>query len=178
MFAKRLLLMFALASLCWGGAVIADDLSTSGNWVYFSDTVMGGRSSGTAERVNVDGQAAIKLTGNVTTENNGGFVQVRREIDAGRASDFQGLSFKAKGNGETYYIHIRNGSSRLPLQYYSASFRTSSNWETIKIRFTDFQRSGAFMAKSLKKKTINSIGLVAYGKDHQALVLISNLKFY
>ena len=74
MFAKRLLLMFALASLCWGGAVIADDLSTSGNWVYFSDTVMGGRSSGTAERVNVDGQAAIKLTGNVTTENKGGFV--------------------------------------------------------------------------------------------------------
>ncbi|MGB0772813.1 MAG: CIA30 family protein, partial [Paracoccaceae bacterium] len=102
MVAKRLLLMFALASLCWGGAVIAEDLSTSGNWVYFSDTVMGGRSSGTAERVNVDDRAAIKLTGNVTTENNGGFVQVRREIDAGRASEFEGLTFKVKGNGETY----------------------------------------------------------------------------
>ena len=89
MAAKRLLLMFALASLCWGSAVTANDLSTSGNWVYFSDTVMGGRSSGAAERVNVDGRAAIKLTGNVTTENNGGFVQVRREIDAGRASEFE-----------------------------------------------------------------------------------------
>jgi len=178
MAAKRLLLMFALASLCWGSAVTANDLSTSGNWVYFSDTVMGGRSSGAAERVNVDGRAAIKLTGNVTTENNGGFVQVRREIDAGRASNFEGLSFKAKGNGETYYIHIRNGSSRLPWQYYSASFQTSGDWETLKIPFSRFERSGSFMAKSLKKNTINSIGLVAYGKDHQALVLLSNLSFY
>ena len=178
MVAKRLLLMFALTSFCWGGVVIAEDLSTSGNWVYFSDTVMGGRSSGTAERVNVDGSAAIKLTGNVTTENNGGFIQVRREIDAGHASDFDGLLLKAKGNGETYYIHIRNGSSRLPWQYYSASFQTSGNWESVNIPFSRFERSGSFMSKSLKKNTISSIGLVAYGKDHQALVLLSNLSFY
>ena len=178
MVAKRLLLMFAFVSLYWGGAVIAGDLSTSGNWVYFSDTVMGGRSSGTAERVNVDDRAAIKLTGNVTTKDNGGFIQVRRDIDAGHASDFEGLSFKAKGNGETYYIHIRNGSSRLPWQYYSASFQTSGNWESVNIPFSRFERSGSFMSKSLKKNTISSIGLVAYGKDHQALVLLSNLSFY
>ena len=162
----------------WGNALIANDLSGSGNWTYFADTVMGGKSSGTAERVSVDGRAAIKLSGNVTTENNGGFIQVRRELESGQDTDIEGISFETKGNGETYYIHIRNGSSRLPWQYYSASFQTSENWETVKLRFSDFQRSGSFMAKSLKKKTINSIGLVAYGKDHQALVLISNLKFY
>jgi len=176
--AQLLLPIFVVLSLSWSSAVKADDLSRLGNWVYFADTVMGGKSSGEAERVNVDGRAAIKLTGNVTTENNGGFVQVRRELESGQDTDIEGISFETKGNGETYYIHIRNGSSRLPWQYYSASFRTSSNWETVKIRFTDFQRSGAFMAKSLKKKTIDSIGIVAYGKDHQALVLISNLKFY
>ena len=170
--------IFVALSLSWGSAVAADDLSRLGNWVYFADTVMGGKSSGTAERVNVNGRSAIRLTGNVTTENNGGFIQVRRELESGQGADIEGISFETKGNGETYYIHIRNGSSRLPWQYYSASFRTSSNWETVKIRFTDFQRSGAFMAKSLKKKTIDSIGIVAYGKDHQALVLISNLKFY
>ena len=177
--ATRLLYsIFAILSLSWGSAVVADDLSQLGNWTYFADTVMGGKSSGTAERVNVNGRAAIKLSGNVTTENNGGFIQVRRELEGGQNTDIEGISFETKGNGENYYIHIRNGSSRLPWQYYSASFRTSSNWETVKIRFTDFQRSGAFMAKSLKKKTIDSIGIVAYGKDHQALVLISNLKFY
>ena len=176
--AQLLLPIFVVLSLSWSSAVKADDLSRLGNWVYFADTVMGGKSSGAAERVNVDGRAAIKLTGNVTTENNGGFVQVRRELESGQDTDIEGISFETKGNGETYYIHIRNGSSRLPWQYYSTSFRTSENWETVKIRFSDFQRSGSFMAKSLKKKTINSIGLVAYGKDHQALVLISNLKFY
>ena len=178
MFTRLLFSTFVILSLSWGSTLAADDLSTSRNWVYFADTVMGGKSTGMAERVNVDGRAAIKLSGIVTTENNGGFVQVRREIDAGRASEFEGLSFKAKGNGETYYIHIRNGSSRLPWQYYSASFQRSDNWETVKIPFSKFERSGSFMAKSLKKNTINSIGLVAYGKDHQALVLLSNLSFY
>ena len=48
----------------------------------------------------------------------------------------------------------------------------------MKIPFSRFERSGSLMAKSLKKNTINSIGLVAYGKDHQALVLLSNLSFY
>jgi len=178
MVTQKLFLVFTILLLGCGGTVVADNLTTSGNWTYFADTVMGGKSSGTAERLNVNGRSAIKLTGNVTTENNGGFIQVRRAIAVGQESDFEGLSFETKGNGEIYYIHIRNGSSRLPWQYYSASFRTSENWETIKIPFSDFQRSGSFMAKSLKKKTINSIGLVAYGKDHQALVLISNLLFY
>ena len=62
----------------------ADDLYRLGNWVYFADTLMGGKSSGSAERMNVGGRAAIKLTGNVTTENNGGFIQVRRELVRGQ----------------------------------------------------------------------------------------------
>lgn len=178
MVTQRLFSVFAILLIGWGGTLAADDLSTSGNWAYFADTVMGGKSTGTAERVTVDGRAAIKLTGNVTTENNGGFIQVRREIKFSQVSDFEGISFETKGNGDTYYIHIRNGSSRLPWQFYSASFQTSDDWQTVSIPFSTFQRSGTFMSKSLKKKSINSIGLVAYGKDHQALVLIYNLTFY
>lgn len=169
---------FVILSLSWGSTLAADDLSTSRNWVYFEDNVMGGKSTGMAEHVNVDGRAAIKLSGNVTTENNGGFVQVRRKIKSGQASDFEGLSFETAGNGDTYYIHIRNGSSRLPWQYYSASFQTSGEWQKVKIPFSSFERSGTFMSKLLRRDTVNSIGLVAYGKDHQALVLISNLSFY
>jgi hypothetical protein len=164
MFGKRISIVFAVASLVLGHVAVADNLSSSGTWVYFADTVMGGKSQGAAERL--------------TTSNNGGFVQVRRDVKTGQESDFVGISFEAKGNGETYYIHIRNGSSRLPWQYYSASFITSDTWRTVEIPFSNFKRSGSFMSKSLKKTTIHSLGLVAYGKDHQALVLISNLSFY
>ena len=176
--AQLLLPIFVVLSLSWSSAVKADDLSRLGNWVYLADTVMGGKSSGTAERVNVDGRAAIKLSGNVTTENNGGFIQVRRELESGQDTDIEGISFETKGNGETYYIHIRNGSSRLPWQYYSASFQTSGEWQKVKIPFSSFERSGTFMARLLNRDTVNSIGLVAYGKDHKALVLVSNLSFY
>lgn len=178
MYAKRLGLIFAVLSLGWGDSVAANDLTTSGNWVYFSDTVMGGRSSGAAKRTTDDGRATIELTGNVTTANNGGFVQVRRDIGSGQASDFEGISFETKGNGEIYYIHIRNGSSRLPWQYYAARFPTSETWSVVKIPFSNFERSGSFMSKTLRKNSIKSIGLVAYGRDHQARVSISNLSFY
>ena len=178
MFGKRISIVFVVASLVLGHVAVADNLSSSGTCVYFADTVMGGKSQGAAERLDIDGRVAIKLTGSVTTANNGGFVQVRRDVNTGQASDFDGISFETQGNGETYYIHIRNGSSRLPWQYYSASFITSDTWRTVEIPFSNFERSGSFMSKSLKKTTINSLGLVAYGKDHQALVLISNLSFY
>ena len=57
--------------------MIADDLSTSGIGSIFQ-TRSWEVDLRRSRRVNVDGRAAIKLTGNVTIENNGGFVQVRR----------------------------------------------------------------------------------------------------
>ena len=46
------------------------------NWNYVSDNVMGGKSSGAL----TDNKKYISMQGNVTTQNNGGFIMVRKKV--------------------------------------------------------------------------------------------------
>ena len=76
---------------------------------------------------------ALRLTGQVSTKNNGGFIQVRTRIDPTETFKKVGIKIKVKGNGEVYYLHIRNASARLPWHYYTANFQTSEKWKEILI---------------------------------------------
>ena len=154
--------------------VTAKNLVEKNNWAYLADTVMGGVSQGSAEF----SSGALKLIGKVSTENNGGFIQVRTRINSSEARDKIGLKIKVKGNGDTYYLHVRNASARLPWHYYTVSFRTSEKWQEILIPFESFEKSATFMPKRLNTDTIKTIGLVAYGKDHEADVSIATVEFY
>ena len=56
-------------------------VTTQGNsWQFFTDGVMGGLSSGKAKIEKVNGKKSYRMTGNVTTENIGGFIQMRVKI--------------------------------------------------------------------------------------------------
>jgi hypothetical protein len=65
-----------------GGQVTVDDFKSGPEqrWRFFADTVMGGRSTGQVEFKTSGGEAYARLTGDVTTANNGGFIQIRREL--------------------------------------------------------------------------------------------------
>ena len=89
-----------------------------------------------------------------------------------------GIKIKVKGNGDVYYLHVRNASARLPWQYYTASFKTSEKWNDITISFDEFEKSATLMPRKLKPQSIKTIGLVANGKGHYADVSIANLEFY
>ena len=106
------------------------------------------------------------------------FIQVRTRIDPSDSKEKTGIKIKVKGNGDVYYLHIRNASARLPWHYYTANFKTNEKWKEFVIPFDDFEKSATFMPKKLKADTIRTIGLVAYGKDHNADVSIANLEFY
>ena len=164
----------ALLTVSMSNQAIAKNLVYENNWAYLADTVMGGVSRGGAEFA----AGALRLTGQVSTKNNGGFIQVRTRVDPIEPKDKKGIKIKVKGNGDIYYLHIRNASARLPWHYYTASFKTSEKWKDIKIPFDEFEKSATFMPKKLKADTIKTIGLVAYGKDHNADVSIANLEFY
>ena len=152
----------------------AKNLVYENNWAYLADTVMGGVSRGGAEF----SAGALRLTGQVSTKNNGGFIQVRTRVDPNQAVGKSGIKIKVKGNGDIYYLHVRNASARLPWQYYTASFQTSEKWKDITISFDEFEKSATLMPRKLKPESIKTIGLVAYGKDHEADVSIANLEFY
>ena len=162
----------------WIEVSVAQNLITSGRWVYLADTVMGGVSEGSANIIDTPNGKAIKLSGKVSTQNNGGFIQVRVSMPKGVATEFKGIKLKVKGNNDEYFVHIRNSSSKLPWHYYSKSFIAKNEWQIIELPFSDFSRSSSFIRKKMKIESIKTIGLVAYGKDYNADVSFLDVSFY
>ena len=163
-----------------GSGVFAGDLEMSKNnmnWVFFSDQVMGGKSQGRADAAIDGGTEFVRLQGYVTTANNGGFIQIRKPI-AGLGVDLKGISLKIRGNGETYYVFIRTSGTMLPWQYYKADFPTKREWSEVHIEFKSFIRSSAWLGKKILPEKIKSIGIVAFGRDHKALIDVASVQFF
>ena len=150
-------------------------------WQFYTDRVMGGVSEGGASvRLGSEGPY-VRLEGSVSTANNGGFIQIRRKVSE-QSRDAKGILLKVRGNGEAYYIHVNTSETIfLPQQYrfyYQASFPTSKNWSEVKIPFSTFKRSSTQISKYLNGKNLKTIGLLAYGRNHNALLEIKYLSFY
>jgi len=160
------------------GPIMAENLIKTGQWSYFADTVMGGISEGSAKIKNNGLVKTINLTGEVSTANNGGFIQVRSSIPRELAKGKTGIKLKVKGNGERYYLHIRNSSTLLPWHYYQQGFDTTADWQVIKLPFQSFAKSSPFMRTLIKQNTIKTIGIVAYGKDYSADISVISMEFY
>ena len=137
-------------------------------WRYISDQVMGGVSEGGARAEAVDGEMYLRLTGAVSTENNGGFIQARADLDRGFPAEAQGIVLQVRGNGERYYVFLRTRGTILPWQFYNAPFQTSGEWQTVRLPFTAFQPSGRMLRATPLPDTVTSLGVVAYGRDHRA----------
>ena len=70
------------------------------------DTVMGGVS-----RVVRNLPPDITAYRSSFNQNNGGFIQTGT-VDPSEPRDKTGIKIKVKGNGDVYYLHIRNASTR------------------------------------------------------------------
>jgi hypothetical protein len=117
------------------------------------------------------------MEGNVSTENNGGFIQFRANVKI-EELPYKGLKIKTRGNGEEYFVHIRTPKTRLPWNYYASSFTVSSEWQSIKIPFDSFKKSGLLLPRKFKASDIKSIGIVAFGKDFYADIDLASIELY
>ena len=154
------------------------DPTKSRNWSFFTDGVMGGVSSGKAFFGKSGSDNFVRLEGRVSTANNGGFIQIRHNLERYLDKDIKGISLKVRGNGEKYYVFIRTTSTLLPWQFYNASFKTSKNWKVVAINLEAFQPSSSFLRKTITSSSIKSIGIVAYGRDHEAKIDISEINLF
>ena len=177
--ALSLTYLFLSTSLGMGENKLIDDFSneSQNRWQFFTDQVMGGISEGNASLVSDTSGQYVRLEGSVSTANNGGFIQIRTDINEG-TNEAKGIIIKAKGNGEDYYIHLRTRGTVLPWQYYQISFPTSKNWSEIKLPFANFERSSSWISKKITGDKIRTLGIVAYGKNHNAKLDVAYLSFY
>jgi hypothetical protein len=108
-------------------SAIIDDLSREppiaaigSNWQILTDQVMGGVSKGTMVRDAVAGRPAIRMRGDVSLENNGGFIQIALDLSPDGelvdASACSGIELDVFGNGEDYGVHLRTKALTRPWQ--------------------------------------------------------------
>ena len=147
------------------------------NWIFFSDQVMGGKSQGKVEFLSNETVNFVRLRGDVTTANNGGFLQIRTTV-SNLEKELEGLTLKVRGNGQRYYVFIRTSGTIMPWQYYKADFPSGKNWAEVKLKFKDFDRSSSWLAKIIRPDSIKSVGIVAFGRDHNALIDVADLQFF
>ncbi|UOD51675.1 CIA30 family protein [Orrella daihaiensis] len=167
-------------------AIIEDFSGTpQTRWEFIADTVMGGVSSGQVQFVRDNGQTVLKLSGAVSTANNGGFIQARLPLDQTAIKQLpdtaKGIWLTARGNDQTYFVHIRTSGTVLPWQYYQAQFKVTEQWQQFTLDWDDFKPSGGLSGSLLRDvplaKKIKSIAIVAFGRDHQANVEVAKIGY-
>jgi hypothetical protein len=165
---------------------LVDDFARDGvsalgtRWQTFSDRVMGGVSNGEATFETIEGRRCLRLRGQVSLENRGGFVQAALPLversgsfDAGR---FKGIRLQVRGNGAVYYVHLRTEDTRLPWQYYEAGFEAGSAWRQIDIPFTAFSPEN--LPAALDTGGLKRLAIVAAKRAFSADVAVAGIEFY
>ncbi len=176
-FIQCILFCVLLNNVSFGQTIIMDKFSKPNNWKYISDDVMGGVSKGELKFFTVDDHAVAFLSGKVSTENNGGFIQIRRKFQYNQLKELSKIKVIAKGNNERYFLHIRTKKTILPWHYYQISFDVSKVYSEKILLLNNFVKSSALLPKKIKPNDINSIGIVAFGKNHDVELYIKKIEF-
>ncbi|HRK96181.1 MAG TPA: CIA30 family protein [Rhodospirillales bacterium] len=147
------------------------------SWRAFSDRVMGGVSDPRLQPAVIDGRACLRLTGDVRLENNGGFIQMTRDLaPAGQtldASGFAAVALTVCGNGEAYGCHLRTPATMRPWQSYRAGFRATPEWREVILPFADFLPHR--LERPLDTGQLRRIGLVAIGRAFSADLAVARV---
>jgi len=147
-------------------------------WRLVEDRVMGGVSRGTLAATQRDGAACACMSGEVRLENNGGFLQILRDLPAAYrdASALHGVLLEVAGNDDSYGLHLKTGDVNRPWQSYRATFEATPEWSTVLVPFSLFRAhrlSAPFDLTDLRR-----LALVAIGRAFHAEVCVRRVAFY
>jgi hypothetical protein len=149
------------------------------DWRYVSDGVMGGVSEGRMTRERVAGREAVRLTGRVSTANDGGFIQIATDLAGGApfdASGWDGVALDLAGNGEVYELRLRSAELARPWQSYRLPFRAGPGWGTLVAPFAAFapHRTDA----PFDPARLTRLGVLAIGREFAADVAVRDLRLW
>lgn len=175
-----MLINLALFTRVGAENMILDDFNskTHSQWSYVSDQVMGGVSQGGLVFDSNQFERYAQLFGEVSTLNNGGFIQFRTDVTGIIKSSYKGIYAKVKGNNQKYFIHLRTRWTIMPWQYYQSGFIADEEWQVIKLPMDSFVPSSKWLKNTIGSEHIRSLGFVAFGRDHSADLKVSEIGFY
>ena len=166
--------------------LIIDDRTTddfraaSGNaWYLVTDSVMGGISTGRLSLDMVENRPCLRMQGNVSLENNGGFIQIALDLSDDilkYAQNFTGVLLEVYGNNEQYNLHLRTQDITLPWQSYRTTFTATPEWKTLHLPFAEFIPYR--IDKTLDISRLRRIGIVAIGHAFVADLCLGKIGLY
>lgn len=162
------------------GAGTVEVIDLAPDWEYVSDGVMGGVSSGGLNFQSVCGRDAQRLTGRISLENNGGFIQMAFDLEsAGEGidpSEWDGIEFDHRGNGESYDLRLRTEDLTQPWQSFRSAFGTLDTWRTARLPFEGFE---AHRTRSrFDKARLRRLGIVAVGRAFRVDIAVARIALY
>ena len=118
-------------------------------WFIVNDDVMGGISESNLSISN-DGNGIFQ--GYISTENNGGFCSIRHSLSRKYIGNKNVLKLKIKGDRKVYQLRIK--ADRNDYFSYIVTFKTTGEWEEIKIPLKEMYPS--FRGRELNMQNFNN----------------------
>lgn len=179
---------FVFADQDGGTALLLDDFTGRNGssrigtqWEGFTDRVMGGRSDMSARVEETEEGPALHMTGRVSLENNGGFIQVRLPLasdGALDASEYRGVAVTARARGENYYVHLRTNRTRFPWAHYEQKMDVTDNWTRIELPFSAFDAQYMLGGGSPDVSRLRSVAVVAGKAEFDADIWVRSIELY
>ena len=149
-------------------------------WRGFSDRVMGGISDAAFGGDDIAGKKCARMTGDVTRESNGGFIQMAMSF-GGRdaeldASGYDGLELLVYGNNEDYNVHIRTADCGWYDQSYRATIFAKPEWQIVRLPWDAFKPNG--LEAPLDIARINRIAILGWMREFKADISLAEISLY
>lgn len=139
----------------WRGQSITEfteSENASMSWEIVNDGVMGGLSDGKLE---FTGENTLKLFGELSLKNNGGFTTARSgTVDLNLSNDL-GLLLRVRGDGRKYEARLESDSDwrGMPVSFSGEFVAEKGDWQQVKIPFSSFK--GSFRGRDLPDMKLN-----------------------
>lgn len=149
------------------------------DWEYVADTVMGGVSSGQITKGDLAGRDAVRLTGTVSLENNGGFIQMAFDLAQGDvldASAWSGVELDLRGIGDSYEMRLRTDQLTRPWQSYRVMLAPSEEWQSVRLPWSAFEARKTDVP--FDPARLRRLGILAIGAEMQADIAVSGIRFF
>jgi len=150
------------------------------DWRFVGDSVMGGVSQGRVTQAHIVGREALRLTGQVSLDNNGGFLQMAADLAPEGAvmdaSGWSGIEMDVLGNGESYDLRLRTDQLSRPWQSYRADLSTTGAWQSHRFHFAEMAAHRTDIP--FDPARLRRIGVLAVGRAMDADIAVAGLRLY
>lgn len=152
-----------------------DDKQTP--WMVISDRVMGGVSTGELRRQERHGSLCTCLSGRTSLENNGGFLQMKLDVEASwPCAEYAGMFIELCGAAHDYNLNVKTSQLEKPWQSFRCTLPVKPEWTRFIVPYAQLSphRTDAALAPG----KIRSVAVIGIGEAFDVDVCVRRFGFY